>query len=184
MFSSVDGDSGSAPGPATDFRPALAKRNRASRDLSTRSVHRSKEDSVMATLTRWNDYSNAFDLMTDIRRHFGTLLDEPARRSVVYGFSWPHVACRNAGESFELEADVPGMTEKDVEVSIDQGIISIKGERKSQHGDPEVTFARSFSLPAEIDAEKATATVRHGVLTVVLPKAAAIKPRRIEVKAG
>jgi len=79
-----------------------------------------------------------------------------------------------------------------VQVSIDQGVISIKGERrerppesrKAKEGEHRVKFSRSFALPAEVDPEKATAKVQNGVLTVILPKAAAAKPRQIEVKAG
>jgi HSP20 family protein len=135
----------------------------------------------MATLVRYDHLGNAFDLMNDLTRHWSSMWDDPAPTSFGYGPCWPRVSWREAGEHFELEAEVPGMTEKDVQVSVDQGAISIKGERKPPHA---LKFARSFTLPTEIDAEKATATVQHGVLTVVLPKAAAAKPRQIEVKAG
>jgi HSP20 family protein len=148
----------------------------------------------MATLTRYNGFGNALDLMTEMRRHFGLLLDEgegefPAAPwagpgSIGDYYVWPRVTLTNAGDNFELKADVPGMTDKDVTVSIDQGVISIQGERKAQKAESRVKFERRFSLPAEVDAEQATATVQHGVLTVVLPKAAAVKPRQIEVKAG
>jgi HSP20 family molecular chaperone IbpA len=138
----------------------------------------------MATLTRWNSPGNAFDLFNELTRHFGSLLDEPAPSPAAYGLSWPRVTFTDAGENFELSADVPGMTEKDVEVSIDQGVISIKGERKARNGEPAMKLSRSFTLPTDIDPDKITATVQHGVLTVVLPKAAAVKPRQIEVKAG
>jgi HSP20 family protein len=183
MLLSGDGNPGSAPEPVTDCPPAPARPDRASLDPQRSSVHRSKEDSVMATLTRWHNPGNAIDLFNELSRHFGSLLDE-SPRSFEYGFSWPRVTFADAGENFELSADVPGLTEKDVHVSIDQGVISIRGERKARNGEPALKLARSFTLPTDIDPDKITATVQHGVLTVVLPKAAAVKPRQIEVKAG
>jgi HSP20 family protein len=159
--------------------------------------NRSKEDFVMGSLTRWNDVESALDLMNELRRQFALVFDDGREPAVwaaprVEGYAgWPRTTWTDHGDTFELTADVPGMTEKDVTVSIDQGLLSIKGERKEHlpegkgaHGETSITCARSFSLPAEVDAEKATATVKNGVLTVILPKAEALKPRQITVTAG
>jgi HSP20 family protein len=148
----------------------------------------------MGTLTRWNDLGGAFDLMNELRRHFGLLLEEagesPATPWALPAFGgytlWPRVTWADKGDSYELTADVPGMTEKDVQVSVEHGLISITGERREHLPEgrkaEEVKFSRSFSLPPEIDPEKATANVRHGVLTVILPKAETTKPRKIPIR--
>lgn len=151
----------------------------------------------MGSLTRWNDVGNAFELMNELRRQFEMVFGDEREPAVwaapgLEGHArWPRTTWTDQGDTFELTADVPGMTDKDVSVSIDQGLLSIKGERKEHlaeaagaHGETSVTYARSFTLPAEVDAEKATATVKNGVLTVILPKAEAVKPRQISVKAG
>lgn len=97
------------------------------------------------------------------------------------------------GTSFVLRADVPGLTEKDFEISVAGNTVTLRGERKVEI--PEgysvhrrersaVRFAKSFELPTRVDADKVTATLKHGVLTLTLPKAAEAQPRQISVKAA
>jgi HSP20 family protein len=97
------------------------------------------------------------------------------------------------GTSFVLRADVPGLTENDFQISVAGNTVTLRGERKVEA--PEgysahrrerstVRFDRSFELPARIDAEKVTATLKHGVLTLTLPKVAEAQPRQISVKAA
>ncbi|RYZ03561.1 MAG: Hsp20/alpha crystallin family protein [Myxococcales bacterium] len=97
------------------------------------------------------------------------------------------------GKSFVLRADVPGLTESDFEISVANNTVTLKGERKveapegySQHRRERsaVRFAKSFQLPARVDADKVTATLKHGVLTLTLPRAAEAQPRQISVKAA
>jgi HSP20 family protein len=97
------------------------------------------------------------------------------------------------GTNFVLRADVPGLTENDFQISLAGNTVTLRGERKLEA--PEgysvhrrersaVHFAKSFELPARVDAEKVTATLKHGVLTLTLPKAAEAQPRQISVKAA
>jgi HSP20 family protein len=97
------------------------------------------------------------------------------------------------GTSFVLRADVPGLTESDFEISVANNTVTLKGERKvevpqgySQHRRErsDVRFAKSFQLPARVDADKVTATLKNGVLTLTLPRAAEAQPRQISVKAA
>ena len=97
------------------------------------------------------------------------------------------------GASFVLRADVPGLTEKDFEISVAGNTVTLRGERKvevpegySEHRRERsaVRFAKSFQLPTRVDADKVTATLKHGVLTLTLPKAAEAQPRQISVKAA
>lgn len=91
-----------------------------------------------------------------------------------------------------VEADVPGMTDKDVDIEISEGVLTIKGERKYEEEENkkeyfhrEVSygiFQRAVTLPVEIDAEKAVATVKRGQLKVVLPKIEPEKPKIHKVK--
>ena len=97
------------------------------------------------------------------------------------------------GTNFVLRADVPGLTENDFEISVAGNTVTLKGERKvdvpeglSVHRRERraVRFAKSFQLPTRVDADKVTATLKHGVLTLTLPKVAEAQPRQISVKAA
>ncbi len=103
------------------------------------------------------------------------------------------VTFEDDGANFTLRADVPGLTENDFEISVANNTVTLKGERKLEA--PEnysvhrrersaVRFAKSYQLPARVDAEKVTATLKHGVLTLTLPRAAEAQPRQINVKAA
>jgi HSP20 family protein len=95
---------------------------------------------------------------------------------------------------------VPGVAPEDVSITVDDGVLTVEGERKlerkerreDQSGDESTyhvverrygRFLRRFTLPRQVDTEHVTAQVDRGVLTIVLPKAAAAKPRRIAVNA-
>jgi len=126
---------------------------------------------------------------SQLRRELDRLFGE-AERSVTQGST---VHFDDDGTTFTLRADVPGLTESDFEISVANNTVTLKGERKvevpegySQHRRErsDVRFAKSFQLPARIDAEKVTATLKHGVLTLSLPRAAEAQPRQISVKAA
>lgn len=101
----------------------------------------------------------------------------------------------NDGE-FVLSLDVPGMDEKDIEVKLSDGILTIRGEKSEEtseeKGDYRLSerrhgaFLRSFTLPESVDADRVTATYDKGVLRLVMPKTeeAKKKQRKIEVKAA
>ena len=97
------------------------------------------------------------------------------------------------GANFVLHADVPGLTENDFQISVAGNTVTLRGERTVEAPEGHsvhrrersaVRFAKSFELPARIDADKVTATLKHGVLTLTLPKAAEAQPRQISVKAA
>jgi HSP20 family protein len=89
---------------------------------------------------------------------------------------------------------LPGMNEKDIDVSVENGVLSLRGERKANVDEKSEsfhrteryygTFSRTFSLPTTIDVSRIHATYKDGVLQVELPKAEAAKPKRVEIKAA
>ncbi len=95
-------------------------------------------------------------------------------------------------EAFVLTADVPGLAQKDVRITIHDNVLTLQGERREEKTEKRRgahrterlygTFVRSFPLPSSVDAGNARATYRDGVLTVNLPKREEAKPRQIEVK--
>ena len=97
-------------------------------------------------------------------------------------------------DRFVLRADVPGVDPKDIEVTMEKGILTVRGERRlesqseGEEGYRRVeraygSFYRRFSLPDTADAEGISAASNHGVLEVVIPKRAAVQPKRIKVAA-
>ena len=105
----------------------------------------------------------------------------------------PAVDIKEESDRFVITADVPGVDPKDIDVTMADGTIVIKGERKleSQQNEKSYrrvervhgTFYRRFSLPDYSDPDKITAKCNHGVLEILVPKSTQDLPRRIQVKA-
>lgn len=91
-----------------------------------------------------------------------------------------------------VRADLPGLEQKDVEVSVEDGMLTIRGERKEEKETKEEdyyccerwagTFARSVALPGGIETDKVKASFRNGVLEVHLPKTKEAKAKKIDIK--
>jgi HSP20 family protein len=144
-------------------------------------------------LSLYNDWDRS---LAELRRQMSQLLDDfdsdwPSPSLFGSGKTWPRMNLADAGEKVVLTAEVPGLSEKDVNVAIEQDVLTISGERqvkvpegysihRQERGD--FKFVRSLAMPCKVDAEKATASVRNGVLTVSLPKAPEAQPKRIEVR--
>ena len=121
---------------------------------------------------------------------------EPLFRHEVTLGSVPAVDIVEKDKAYEVTADVPGFEEKDIEIKVVNGLLCIKGERKSEKEEKKEgyylnereigSFERSFGLPAGVDVDKVEASLKKGVLTVSLPKKPeAQKPeKKIEVKAA
>jgi HSP20 family protein len=81
-------------------------------------------------------------------------------------------------------ADLPGVTKEDLSINFDKGHLTLEGRLRDFAPDEEpFDYRRAFAVPQGIDAEKISANLQNGVLRVVLPKPAALKPRQIPVKA-
>jgi len=131
-------------------------------------------------------------LVSRFQRQFERALGDSADGANV---SWiPHVDIHEEAERFVVVADVPGVDGKDIDITADKGVLTIKGERRSEgksstDGYQRVeratgTFLRRFTLPESADAEAIKATHVNGVLEVTIPKRPREQPRRIEVKAA
>jgi HSP20 family molecular chaperone IbpA len=105
-----------------------------------------------------------------------------------------HVKVTESGDGIELEAEVPGFGSKDLEVSVETGRVTISGKKQesTERKRSKVIYSewcsdellRVIDLPANIDASKATATLKNGVLVLSLPKAGQAKIAKVEVKAA
>jgi HSP20 family protein len=145
-------------------------------------------------LSFYNDWDNRS--LAELRRQMSQLLDDfdtdwPTTNLFGWGKTWPRINLADSGEKLVVTVEVPGLSEKDVSVAIEQDVLSITGERhlrlpegysvhRQERGD--FKFVRSIAMPCKVEAEKTTATAKNGVLTVVLPKIPAAQPKRIEVR--
>ena len=117
-----------------------------------------------------------------VRRPFGAAFDA--------GSALPLDVTRTADE-LVVEAQLPGIKPEDVDITLEDGTLTIRGEyrdeRKEGEGESLVqeirrgTVARAITLPTGLEAEKASATFEHGILTLRIPKAEAVKPRQIKI---
>lgn len=107
----------------------------------------------------------------------------------------PSVDIEEEDDRYVIRADLPGVDKKDIEVKLENGVLSIRGEKHTEketgkgtkkhrterfHG----TFARSFTLPDAVMADKVDAAYKDGVLSLTIPKQEESKPKSIEIKVG
>ena len=144
-------------------------------------------------LTRYEPWNAMRQLQNEMSRVFDSAVAGAEDGSNVVTSRWtPAVDIKENSEQFVITADVPGVEPADIEVAMENGVLTIKGERKLEtrdEGDNGYrrveraygSFYRRFTLPDTADAEAISASGKHGVLEVVIPKRAALQPRRIAV---
>ena len=142
----------------------------------------------MAMITRWEPFRDLARFQDEMTRLF-----DDRRFAAGESVGWtPACDIYEDEEGVSLRFELAGVDPKDVEVRFENGVLTLRGERKLEREDKREnyhrvelnygTFTRSFSLPGTVDAEKIRAESRNGVLTVTLPKKAEAKPRSIQVK--
>ncbi len=124
---------------------------------------------------------------------FDSLFDTFVSDSTRTATSRPAVDIREEEEGYVLEADLPGLTEKDVNVNVNDNLLTVSADKTGENESNEKngyivrerrsrSFKRSFVLPRDVDRDKIEASFSNGVLSLSLPKTAEAKPRQIEVK--
>jgi HSP20 family protein len=133
----------------------------------------------------------------EMNRLFSTFFDTPTTRGAANGAirRWiPAMDLVEAGEHFVVKADLPGMTEADVKIEIEDNVLKISGERKNELEDKHEgfyrlertsgSFSRALTLPEGIDPAAVTATFANGVLEVRFPKPVQAAPHRVQIAVG
>ena len=143
----------------------------------------------MSIIQRWNPARDFVRLQDEVNRLFDTGLGRNTTES--YGWT-PAVDVFEDTEGVTFKFDLPEVEGKDVDVRLEDGVLTVRGERKLEREDKREgyhrieraygTFARSFTLPATLDAEKVNAEHKNGVLRIFVPKRAEAKPKSISVK--
>ena len=125
-------------------------------------------------LVRWTPFREMNRLSQELERAFGFA---PVENGAAAAWNVPFDVTEDA-ERLVLTADVPGVAEKDLDISVEKNVLTIKGTRALR---PAGAFARSFKLSETVNAEKISASLKDGVLTLVLPKKPEAQPRQIKV---
>jgi len=140
---------------------------------------------------QWPGQSMLQDELKQVFDRFFQAGDSQDESSVVTSQWAPLVDIKEEAERFVIYADLPGIDPQDVEVLMDKGILTIKGERKSETSEQTErysrverrygSFHRRFALPDSADPDGIAASGRNGVLVIIIPKRPETKPRRIQV---
>ena len=133
--------------------------------------------------------------MVTLRKEMDRLIDRfwDADETAPAGAWNPLMDVSEAKEGFTIKAEVPGIDPKDVHVTLENGVLTVRGEKRQETEHKEErfyrmersygSFVRSLRLPANVDASKVLATFKNGVLTVQLPKSAESRGTEIPIKA-
>ncbi len=145
-------------------------------------------------LIRWEPVRELNTIQSEMNRLFNTLFDSPAPANGMARRWIPAMDLVEAGDEYVLRADLPGLSEKDVNIEFEDNVLTISGERKSEHEEKKEgfyrversygSFSRSLTLPEGVDADAVKATFDRGVLEVRIPKPEVRKPRKVAISVG
>jgi HSP20 family protein len=147
------------------------------------------------TIVRWEPLRELSSLQSEMNRLFNTAFDAPSGSSGPVTRRWvPAMDLVESGDQFVLRADLPGMSEEDIQIELEDGTLTVSGERKAEHEQREEgfhrversfgAFSRSLTLPKGIDGDAVSASFDRGVLEIRIPKPEERKPRRISIAAN
>jgi HSP20 family protein len=154
----------------------------------------------MANITRWDplsEFSSLQDRFNQLLgqpgglfRNMGTSMDQP----LAFGNFAPPVDIYEDDHQVTIQAELPGVEEKDLNITVENNVLTITGERKLENEENKENFhriersygrfTRSFTLPSTLDTENINADFNNGVLKIVLNKSEAAKPKQIKVGVG
>jgi HSP20 family protein len=158
-----------------------------------------KEGDQMATMTRWDpfqDLRSAQDEMAQMSpmlAHALGLQGQPQGSGTATAWA-PALDISERKDAYLVTVELPGVEADDLDITMEDGLLTIQGERQFAHDSSEQqfhrverrygAFRRSITLPAQVQAEQIEASFEDGVLEIVVPKAEEAKPKRIQVRPG
>lgn len=154
-------------------------------------------------LTRWEPFggirrrgdlfSEMNRMQEEMNRYFDDFFGEH-RRGLAEGAWLPAVDVSEGENEFVVRAELPGMSQEDIDINVQENVLTLKGEKKQEQKEEKEnfhrlertygSFSRSFTLPAGVKPEDIKATFKDGVLEVSMPKAEEAKPKKIAISAG
>jgi HSP20 family protein len=145
-------------------------------------------------LVRWEPV-RITSLQSEMNRLFNTFFDTPTTGNGSTTRRWiPAMDLVETEDDFVLKADLPGLKEEDVNIEVDENVLTVSGERKAEHESTQDgyhrverafgAFSRSLTLPEGIDADTVAASFDRGVLEIRIPKPEQRKPRKVSIGVG
>lgn len=145
-------------------------------------------------LVTYDPFREMRSLQDEVNRLFSSSFNRSGDNEMMRGSWSPSVDIYENKDQIVLEAELPGMRPEDVNISIENNVLTIHGERKFEKKDEKDnfhrversygSFTRSFTLPPTVTSEAADAVFENGILRLTLAKREEAKPRRIEIKFG
>lgn len=141
----------------------------------------------------WNPFQEFENLLARYNKGGSNSSDTSMTSDMSFADWAPSVDIEEEEDKYLIKADLPGVDKKDIDVKLENGVISIRGEKKTEketgkgtkrhrterfHG----TFSRSFTLPDAVMADKVDASYKDGVLSLTIPKSDEVKPKSIDIK--
>jgi HSP20 family protein len=144
----------------------------------------------MSSLSIWNPFREMDDLLTRYQRGYGRLAPSAGAAAVT---DWaPSVDIAETEKEYTIKADLAGVKKEDVKVDVQNGVLTLSGERKFEKEEKDKkhhrveraygSFTRSFSLPENVAEDKITAECKDGVVNICLPKADIKAPKTSQIK--
>ena len=148
-------------------------------------------------LIRWEPVRELNTIQSEMNRLFNTFFDQPSQTGRSNGTTrrWlPPMDLVETADHYVLRADLPGLSDEDVTIQLEDNVLTISGERKTNHEDrPEGyyrlergfgTFTRSLTLPDGVDPDSVQAHFDRGVLEIRIPKPEQKKPKTVQISVG
>jgi HSP20 family protein len=164
-----------------------------------------KEEDQMATMTRWDPFQDLRDAQDEMAQmaqmaqmsprlaHALGLHGQPQGSGTATAWA-PALDISERKDAYLVTVELPGIEAEDLEITMEDGLLTIQGERQFAHESSEQqfhrverrygAFRRSITLPAQVQAEQIEASFENGVLQIVVPKMEEAKPKRIQVRPG
>ncbi len=145
-------------------------------------------------MSRWDPFRDLASIQNELNRLFGRTFGSEAASEEAADVRWvPPVDVAESEDRYVVVAELPGLAAEDVDISVENNVLTVRGERRFYQGLNERefhrierrfgSFGRSVTLPQLADADRIQASFDAGVLTIEIPKKEEAKPRRIQIKA-
>ena len=142
-------------------------------------------------LTKWDPFRDMEEMFERFNRPLGWR--QRGGQEIMAGGDWvPRVDIAETDKEFIIKADLPEIKKEDISITVDKGVLTLRGERKQEKEEKDKkfhrierlygSFTRSFTLPANVDGTKVDASFKDGILQLTIPKTKETKPKEIEVK--
>ena len=146
-------------------------------------------------IVRWEPFRELATIQNEMNRLFNTAFDAPPGGNGGTARRWvPAMDLVETDDHFVLRADLPGLSQDDVNIEVEDRVLTVSGERRAEHESKSEgyhrveraygAFSRSLTLPEGIDADAVEATFDRGVLEVRIPKPEQRKPRKVSIGTG